>query len=163
MRIGLDSNVLVAAVKKLGEPFHDSALQLAKRIKDDGESCISSALVLIEVPGALASSSTMPIEKIYEVTSSVQTNFNLTIMSFESYVDLAKELMFEFRDLKSRWAIGSADFHHLATSIQEGCDLFVTTDEKHILRTACRNALKKHIEVSNPTEALKYSQGSPLH
>jgi predicted nucleic acid-binding protein len=72
MKIGLDSNVLVASVKKVGEPFHDSALELSRRIKDQNGSGIGSALVLIEIPGALASSSTMPIEKIYEVTASVQ-------------------------------------------------------------------------------------------
>lgn len=155
MKIGLDSNVLVASVKKPGEPFHDSALELSKRIKDEKGSGISSALVLIELPGALASSSKMPIEKIYEVTASVQGQFNLKIMEFESYVNLANDLMFEFRDLKSKWQIGSADFHHIATSIQEGCDLFVTTDEKHLLRTVCREALGKHIKIINPTQALE--------
>ncbi|MGD0175583.1 MAG: hypothetical protein ABSC50_02020 [Candidatus Bathyarchaeia archaeon] len=54
----------------------------------------------------------MPIEKIYEVTASVQAAFKLKIVEFEDYVDLAGELMFEFRDLKSKWQIGSADFHH---------------------------------------------------
>jgi predicted nucleic acid-binding protein len=155
MKIGIDSNVLVASVKKLGEPFHDSALELSKRIKDENGSGISSALVLIEVPGALAASSRMPIENIYEVTASVQDQFNLSIMEFESYVDLAKDLMFEFRDLKSKWQIGSADFHHMATSIQEGCDLFVTTDEKHLLRTVCRKAFEKHIKITSPTQALE--------
>jgi predicted nucleic acid-binding protein len=134
MKIGIDSNVLVASVKKLGEPFHDSALELSRRIKDENGSGISSCSVLIEVPGALATSSKMPIEKIYEVTATVQEQFNLKIMQFESYVDRARDLMFEFRDMKSKLEIGSADFHHLATSIQEGCDFFVTTDEKHLLR-----------------------------
>ena len=155
MKIGLDSNALVASVKKLGEPFHDSALELSKRVKDENGSCIGSALVLIEIPGALASSSNMPIEQIYEVTASIQEQFNLSIMQFGSYVDLAKDLMFEFRDLKSKWGIGSADFHHIATSIQEGCDFFVTTDEKHLLRTICREALEKHIKIINPAQALE--------
>jgi predicted nucleic acid-binding protein len=155
MMIGLDSNVLVASVKKLGEPFHDSCIALSRKIKDEGGSIISSALVLTEVPGALASSSKMPIEKIYEVTASVQERFNLRIMEFESYVDLARDLMFEFRDLKSKWQIGSADFHHVATSIQEGCDLFVTTDEKHLLRPVWREAFGKHIKIINPTQALE--------
>jgi predicted nucleic acid-binding protein len=155
MKIGIDSNVLVASVKKLGEPFHDSALKLAKRIKDENGSGIGSALVLIEVPGALAASTTMPIERIYEVTASVQEQFNLNIMEFESYVDLATDLMFEFRGLKSKWEIGSADFHHIATSIQERCDLFVTTDEKHLLRTVCKEAFQKHIRIVDPTLALE--------
>jgi len=155
MKIGLDSNVLLASVKKLGERFHDSALELSRRIKDQNGSGIGSALVLIEIPAALASSSRMPIEKIYEVTASVQVQFNLRIMEFESYVDLANDLMFEFRDLKSKWQIGSADFHHIATSIQEGCDLFVTTDEKHLLRTVCREAFEKHIKIINPTQSLE--------
>jgi predicted nucleic acid-binding protein len=153
MKVGIDSNVLVASVKKFGEPFHDSALELSRRIKDGNGSGISSGLVLIEVPGALAASSKMPIDKIYEVTAAVQEQFNLKIMEFESYVDRAKDLMFEFRDLKSKWQIGSADFHHLATSIQEGCEVFVTTDEKHLLRTACKEALEKHIKIINPTQA----------
>ena len=155
MRIGIDSNVLVASVKKVGEPFHESALALSRRVKGEEGTCISSALVLLEVPGALASSSKMPIEKIYEVTGSVQDQFNLRIMEFESYVGLAKDLMFEFRDLKSKWQIGSADFHHLATSIQEECRLFVTTDEKHLLRAVCKEAFERHIKIINPTQALE--------
>lgn len=155
MKIGLDSNVLVASVKKLDEPYHDSCLALSKRIRNENGSGIGSALVLIEVPGALAASSKIPIEKIYEVTASVQDQFNLRIMEFGSYVDLAKELMFEFRELKSRWQIGSADFHHIATSIQEGCNHFVTTDEKHLLRSTCREAFEKHIKIINPIQALE--------
>jgi predicted nucleic acid-binding protein len=155
MKLGLDSNVLVASVKKLGEPFHDSALTLSKRIRDEGGSGVGSALVLIEVPGALASASKMPIEKIYEVTASVQDQFNLSIMDFQGYTDLARDLMFEYRDLKSKWQIGSADFHHIATSVQEGCDAFVTTDEKHLLRAACKDAFEKHMRILNPSQALE--------
>jgi len=155
MKIGIDSNVLVASVKKVGEPFHNSALELSRRIKEEDGSSIGSALTLIEIPGALASSSKMPIEKIYEVTSSVQEHFNLKIMEFEGYVNLAKDLMFEFRDLKSKWEIGSADFHHLATSIQEGCGFFVTTDERHLLRQVCRDAFEERIKILDPTQALE--------
>lgn len=157
MKIGLDSNVLVASVKTPGEPYHEAALELSNRITRENVSSIGSALVLIEIPGALASSTKMPIEKIYEVTASVQAGFKLKIMEFENYVDLARELMFEFRDLKSRWQIGSADFHHVATSIQENCDFFVTTDEKHLLRAVCREAFEKHIRILNPNQALQLS------
>jgi len=141
-------------VKKLGEPYHDSAIELARKASGADVSSLASALVLIEVPGALASTK-MPIEKIYQVSTSLQVNFNLRIMEFEAYVDLARELMFEFRELKSKWQIGSADFHHVATSIQEGCDFFVTTDEKHFLRPECRKHFEKHIKVANPDEALE--------
>ena len=154
MKVGFDSNVLVASVKKVGEPYHNSAIQLARKASQADVSSLASALVLIEVPGALASTK-MPVEKIYQVSTSLQLNFNLTIMGFEAYVDLARELMFEFRELKSKWQIGSADFHHIATSIQEGCDFFVTTDEKHFLRSECRKHFEKHIKVANPDEALE--------
>jgi predicted nucleic acid-binding protein len=155
MKIGLDSNVLVASVKKPGEPYHDSALELAKKFAREDVSSVASALVLIEIPGALASSTHMPIERIFEISTSVQRAFRLGIMEFEGYVDLARKLMFEFRDLKSKWQIGSADFHHLATSIQESCDLFVTTDEKHLLRTACKENFERHIKIVDPHQALE--------
>jgi predicted nucleic acid-binding protein len=155
MKIGLDSNVLVASVKKPGEPYHDSVLELAKKAAREDVSCVASALVLIEIPGALASSTNMPIERIYEISASLQTAFRMRIMEFGGYVDLARELMFEFRDLKSKWQIGSADFHHVATSIQESCDLFVTTDEKHLLRPVCRKQFEKHIRMVNPHQALE--------
>jgi len=155
MKVGLDSNVLVASVKKVGEPFHDSTLKLSRKIKEESASGIGSALTLIEIPGALASASKMPVEMIYEVSLAVQKEFNLKIMEFEGYVGLAKDLMFEFRDLKSKWQIGSADFHHLATSIQEGCDFFITTDERHLLRQACRDAFEKRIKILNPSQALQ--------
>ena len=154
MKIGLDSNVLVASVKKRGEPYHRSAIELSRKISQEPMFSVASALVLIEVPGALASSTKMPIEKIYEVCASLQTSFNLRIMNFESYADLARELMFEFRELKSTWEIGSADFHHIATSIGDGCDLFVTTDEKHLLRAECRKNLDRRIKIVNPDEAV---------
>jgi len=146
--------VLVASVKKLGEPYHNSAIELARKISQEDMASVASALVLIEVPGAL-SSTRMPIEKIYQVSISLQASFNLRIMEFEAYVDLARDLMFEFRELKSKWEIGSADFHHVATSIQEGCDFFVTTDEKHLLRSECRKHFEKHIKVANPDQALE--------
>ena len=145
---------MVASVKKVGEPYHDSAIELARRVSRADVSSLASALVLIEVPGALASTK-MPIEKIYQVLASLQANFNLRIMEFEAYVDLARELMFEFRELKSKWQIGSADFHHVATSIQEGCDFFVTTDEKHLLRSECRKHFEKHIRIAHPDEAVE--------
>jgi len=154
LKVGLDSSVLVASVKKLGEPYHNSAIELARKISQEDMASVASALVLIEVPGAL-SSTRMPIEKIYQVSISLQASFNLRIMEFEAYVDLARDLMFEFRELKSKWEIGSADFHHVATSIQEGCDFFVTTDEKHLLRSECRKHFEKHIKVANPDQALE--------
>ncbi len=144
----------MASVKKLGEPHHNSALDLAHEILKRNAVSVASALVLIEVPGALSSSTKMPIEKIYEVLVSLQANFGLRVMEFEAYVDLARDLMFEFRELKSKWEIGSADFHHVATSIAEGCDLFVTTDEKHILRAECRKDFEKHIRVADPSQAV---------
>ena len=155
MKIGLDSNVLVAAIKKPGEPYHDSVTQLAGKVLREDVSSIASALVLIEVPGALTSSTRMPIEKIYEALASLQASFKLNVMDFGAYVDCAMDLMFEFRDQKSKWEIGSADFHHVATSIEEDCDFFVTTDEKHLLRTECRSNFEKHIKLLNPHQALE--------
>lgn len=154
MKICVDSNVLVASVKKRGERYHRQALELARRISEKAASCVASALVLIEVPGALASSTKMPIEKIQQVLVSMQDGFRLSIMSFDAYTELARDLMLEFRELKSEWEIGSADFHHLATSIGEGCDMFVTTDEKHLLRPECKRNFERHIVVTNPDEAL---------
>jgi predicted nucleic acid-binding protein len=155
LKIGLDSNVLIASVKKHAEPYHGPALELARRAFKEEISSVASALILIEVPGALASSTKMPVEKIYEVVASLYTNFNLRIMEYEPYANSATELMFEFRKLKSKYEIGSADFHHVATSIEESCDLFVTTDEKHLLRKECRDEFKKYIAISNPAEALR--------
>ncbi len=155
MKIGIDSNVLVASVKKPGEPYHDSALELARRISRDDLSGIASGLVLMEVPGALASSTKMPLEKILEVSVSLQASFRLKIMEFDAYVDLTRDLMFEFRELKSKWEIGSADFHHVATSIAEGCEFLVTTDEKHLLRPQCRDSFRDHLKIANPNEALE--------
>jgi predicted nucleic acid-binding protein len=155
LKVGRDSNVLVASVKKGGEPHHNSAVSLANEISKQDAVGVASALVLIEVPGALCSSTKMPVEKIYEVLASLQAHFKLRIAEFEAYADLAKELMFEFRGLKSKWEIGSADFHHIATSIAEGCDLFVTTDEKHMLREDCRKEFEKHIRIATPNQALR--------
>ncbi|MBS7622931.1 type II toxin-antitoxin system VapC family toxin [Candidatus Bathyarchaeota archaeon] len=153
MKIGLDSSVLVASVKKVGEPYHASSLKLSHRISQGDSFSVASALVLLEVPSALTSSTRMPIEKIYEVAAPLQDAFKLRIMDFENYTDLAGDLIFELRELKSRLEIPSADFHHVATSIREGCDLFVTTDERHILRPECRSRFERHIKIADPDEA----------
>jgi len=97
----------------------------------------------------------MPVEKIYEAELSLEQSFNLEIMSYEDYVDRTLNLIFEFRDLKRRLGIGAADFHHLATSICEGCSNFVTVDERHLLKSETRNALRKHIEILAPQEAVQ--------
>ncbi len=150
----MDSNVLVASIKRRGEPQHESALELAHRISRSESVSIASALTLLEVPGALASSTKMPIEKIHETILSVQEHFKLGIMEFENYVEPANELMFEFRELKSKYEIGSADFHHLATCIEEGCAFFVTTDMKHLLREECRKSFERRVKIVDPEGGL---------
>jgi predicted nucleic acid-binding protein len=144
--------VLIASVKKIGEKYHNDVLGISHKITERHHEGICSSLLMIELPGALASSTTMPFEKIYEV--SVIENFRAAVMPYEAYVKRAVELMLEFRDLKARYEIGSADFHYLATSVQEGCEFFVTTDEKHLLRPSCRDALSRHLKVLAPDEAL---------
>ncbi len=115
-------------------------------------SCSSSS------PGAPAASTTMPIEKIYVAEATVQKGFNLRIMPFHPYVERAVSLMFELRDLKRRFRVEAADFHHLATAIGEECDVFVTVDERHLLRHEVKEAVKHYIEVCNPREALREMQ-----
>lgn len=152
--MGLDANVLIASVKKGGEKYHKDAQELSRRIIRASHQGVCSALLLTELPGALASSTTMPVEKIFDVEVSVIEKFRVNIMPYEPYVEKTVELMLEFRGLKSRWEIGSADFHYLATSYQEGCDFFVTTDEKHLLRTECREGFSKYVKVLTPDEAV---------
>ncbi len=154
MKIGLDANVLVASVKKVGEKYHRDTLGLSGRMVEGQHEGICSSLLLIELPGALASSTTMPVEKVYDVEVSVTENFRASIMPYEPYVRRAVDLMLEFRELKTKWQVGSADFHYLATSYQEGCDFFITTDEKHLLREECRRAFSKYIPILAPDEAL---------
>lgn len=154
LKLGMDTSVLVASVKRRGEKFHSSALQLSDIIKDRGLHGVASSLTLIELPGALASTA-MPVEKIFEVESSIQENFNLSIPSYEEYIDKTVELVMEFRDLKRSLKIGAADFHHLATSIKERCEFFVTVDENHLLRPEVKQALQKYVAILNPDEALK--------
>jgi predicted nucleic acid-binding protein len=154
LKLGLDTSVLIASIKKRGEKHHSSALELGEKVKKSGHIGVASSLVLIELPSALATTK-MPVEKIYETELSLEQSFNLEIMSYEDYIDRTLDLIFEFRDLKRRLGIGAADFHHLATSISEGCSSFVTVDEKHLLRNETREALRKHIEILGPQEAVQ--------
>lgn len=155
MKVGLDSGVLVASVKKRGEIYHDSCVVLSGVVSSPPHSAVASALTLTEVPGALASSTSMPVEKIYMSEVSIQEYFTLNILPFEPYVERTVDLMFEFRDLKRRLGIGSADFHHIATGIDERCDLFVTTDKRHLLNDESRHELGKYIRIVDPDEALE--------
>ena len=153
MKLGLDTSVLIASIKRKGEKHHSSALQLGEKIKRGGHLGIVSSLVLIEFPGALATTK-MPVEKIHKAELSLERSFNLEMMPYEDYVDRTLDLIFEFRELKRKLGIGAADFHHLATSISEECTCFVTVDERHLLRGETREAFKKYIEVMGPLEAV---------
>lgn len=113
---------------------------------------VCSALVLTEVPGALASSTTMPVDKIYETELSLLESFRVNVSPFEQHADRAVDPMLEFRDMKRRLDINSADFHHLATAVGEGCTVFVTTDERHLLREETRSALSSYIRICAPSE-----------
>src|SRR2546425_8571645 len=92
----------------------------------------------------------MPLEKIYDAELSLIEGFHVNVRPFELYVDRAVDLMLEFRDLKSKLGVGSADFHYLATASAEGCDLFVSTDEKHLLRRESRERFSKYIPIAHP-------------
>ena len=116
--------------------------------------------MLTEVPGALASSTKMPVDKIYETELSILEAFKVNIRPFEQYTERAADLMFEFREMKRRLDINSADFHHLATATGEGCRIFVTTDERHLLREDTRRGFSVYLRICTPPEALKELQGS---
>lgn len=153
MKIGLDSGALLASVKRVGEKNHEGALGLSRMIARGEHQGICSALVLTEVPGALASATGMPVDKIYETELSLLNDFRVNIRPFEQYADVAVDLMLEFRDLKRKADINSADFHHLATAIGESCEFFFTVDEKRLLRADVREAFSRRIQISSPSDA----------
>jgi predicted nucleic acid-binding protein len=154
LKIGLDSSVLVASVKRVGEKFHAHCLDLSKKVREGNHEGVCSALVLTEVPGVLASTK-MPLEKVYETEASLLAGFRVRVRPFEQYVDDAVDLMLEFRELKRRLDVNSADFHHVATARGERCDLFVTTDERHLLREDFVRAFSSYLTICDPAKALK--------
>lgn len=141
-------------MKRRGEKHHAACLELSRRISTGGHRTIASSLVLLELPGALASSTSMPIERIFQVEASTHKRFNLGIRSYEPYVGKATELMLALRDLKRRRKIPSADFHHLATAAVEGCDFFVAVDERHMLWSEFRGSMREHVEILDPSQAV---------
>lgn len=153
MKVGLDSSALVAAVKRVGEKHHADSLRLSELIRRGSHQGVCSVLAMIEIPGALASSTRMPLESIYEVEASLIDGFRITFSPFEPHSDATVEMMLEFRDLKRGFGIGSADFHHIATAGAEGCSMFVTTDERHLLRSGCREQLSSRVRICSPGEA----------
>jgi hypothetical protein len=62
--------------------------------------------------------------------------------------------MMKLRNLKRTLKIGAADFHHIAASIKEKREIFVTVDERHLLKAETKQALQKYINILNPGEAL---------
>jgi predicted nucleic acid-binding protein len=159
LKVGLDSSVLVASVKRVGEKHHAASIRLSELIKSGSHTGICSALAKIEIPGALASSTTMPLEKIYDVEVSLIDGFRISFSAFEPNSDMTVEMMLEFRELKRKLGIGSADFHHLASASSEGCAVFATTDERHLLRPECRDQLSKYIRICSPAEAAESLTG----
>ena len=153
-RIGLDTGIYIAAIKKRGEKFHDDIQEILKTIDFKDYIFISSALILTEIPGGLCASTSMPIQKIYETEKALQDNFKMKIYSFDPYILRAKELMFEFRTLKRKFNIESADFNYLATAIQENCSIFLTIDEHHLLRDEFKSKMKKYIDILKPSDFL---------
>lgn len=134
MNIGLDASTLIASVKSEGEKYHEQSSQLARKMSSVGATGVCSALVYIEIPGALSSATKMPIEKVYEATASMIAAFRVETPPFEAQIESATEMILELREAKRKGRIGSADFHYLATAHNQGCRLFVTTDENHLLR-----------------------------
>jgi hypothetical protein len=96
----------------------------------------------------------MPVEKIYDVEVSLIDGFRVNFSAFEPHADMSVEMMLEFRELKRKFGIGSADFHHLATANSEECAIFATTDERHLLRPEFRDGLSKYIRICSPAEAV---------
>jgi PIN domain len=97
----------------------------------------------------------MPVDKIYETELSLLQSFRVNVRPFEQHADRAVDLMLEFREMKRRLDINSADFHHLATATGEGCGIFVTTDERHLLREETREAFSGYVRVCAPSEVLR--------
>ncbi len=155
LKIGLDTGIFIASVKKRGEKFHEPILGILNKILPNQISFFASALTLIEIPGGLCASTKLPIEKIYQIEKSLKNEFQMRILPFEPYIPKTKELMFEFRDLKGQLNIESADFHHLATAIQESCSVFLTIDERHLLKDELRGQMKKYIEILDPSELIE--------
>jgi predicted nucleic acid-binding protein len=153
LKVGLDSSVLVASVKRVGEKHRADSLRLSELIKSGSHTGVCSALAMIEIAGALSSSTTMPLGKIYDIEASLIDGFRIRSSAFEPHSDMTVELMLEFRELKRKFGIGSAGFHHLATASSEGCGIFATTDERHLLRPECRNQLSKYVRICSPAEA----------
>lgn len=142
-------------MKKRNEKFYEDSVELSRMTQAGRHEAFASALTLIEVPGGLASSTSLSIERIYEVVVTVQQAFTLQIMSFEPYLEKTIQLFLQLRGVKRRRNIVSADFHHLATAIQEGCEIFVTTDERHLLAEDVRDSLKEYISLVDPRAAMK--------
>lgn len=155
MKFALDTGVLLASVKRRDEKYFLPAYHLVSKLKKAGHQAIISILVIEELRGGLASSTTMPSEKIFEVEASLQNILEPMIISYDSCVEKTRELLLSFRDLKRRKDIPSADFHHIATAILENADLFVTIDEKHLLASETRERLSGVIRIINPEEALE--------
>ena len=154
MRVALDTGVLIASIKRSGEKFHNASLKLISELDRGNHEVLLSVLVLEELRGGLASATLLPAEKIPEVEANLIRIVDPIVLPFENYVEKTKELLLQFREIKRKKRIPSADFHHLATAIQEKCDLFVTIDERHILDNQMRERLSILIRTANPIEAL---------
>ncbi|MGQ9597732.1 MAG: type II toxin-antitoxin system VapC family toxin [Thermoproteota archaeon] len=154
MRVALDTGVLIASVKRREEKFHDASLALLSKLSRTKHEVLISVLVLEELRGALASSTLMPAEKIFEVEASLFKVLNPLVLPFDDYVEKTRKLLLQFREVKRRRRIPSADFHHLATALQEKSDLFVTIDERHILNGPMKEQLSILLKVVDPVQAL---------
>ncbi len=155
MRVALDTGVLIASIKRSGEKFHDASLKLISELDRGNHQVLLSVLVLEELRGGLASATVLPAERIPEVEANLFRSVDPVILPFEDYVEKTKELLVQFREIKRKKRIPSADFHHLATAIEEKCGLFVTIDERHILDNQMRERLSILIRTVNPIEALE--------
>lgn len=154
MKFALDTGVLVASVKSRDEKFNVPAMRLVSILREQGHDVVFSALAIEELRGALASSTSMPSEKIFEVERSLEEALKPVIVSCDKYIEKTCELLLSFRDLKRKKRMPSADFHHLASAIGERADFFVTVDQKHLLAPETKEAMAGLIRILDPEEAL---------
>lgn len=155
MKIYFDSGVLVSAFKQINERFHSHSKLLLESIRSGEHEGETSELSIVEFAGAFASNTRAPIEQVVGMLSTLQSQYHLRFTSFGDSVIESIEFQYEFRELKRKYGIPSADLYHAATSKSVRAHFLASVDARHLLRDEVRSTLKHHIVILNPEELCK--------
>ncbi len=158
MKIYLDTNI-VSALAKGDTPRESAALQDVLRMYQDRTVELATSELTLQEIGKYRGLGLATMETIYTHLERVPFVERYAIRGFHSQSDqlggfVSYPLLEDDADWQQLRGIGldETDAHHVMLAVRNECDVFLTCDERSIIRYRSAVELAFPIEVSKPSE-----------